>query len=319
MAQTATAPVKKKMSTKKKALIIVFSILAALVVLIVAAGITALNIYCKPIAAKAPISVTQSVSAQQGKPIRLIAHRGLSAQAPENTIAATTAAGKAGFWGAETDIYRTTDGVWVLLHDNYLYRLMEGSGLKKADAMTYEELLEYTYTNGANIDQYPNLKISTLSDYLDECKKYGMTPVIEYKSKNNYEYLHEVIEMIQQKGMQQDVVIISFQLDALQEFQKYTKNEVPLWYLVHELNEEAIQQALSLGPNAGIDFKATSDKLTQENVQKAIDSGLAVGCWTVDSLELLDKMVSWGVNTVTTNVITPDAANPQNGVAELAS
>lgn len=208
MAETAVIQPKKKMSTKKKIVIILISVFVALLALIVGGGVAALNWYCQPIEAKTPIPVTDSASSQEGRQIRLIAHRGLSAQAPENTVASTSAAGKAGFWGSETDIYRTTDGVWVLLHDNYLYRLMDGSGMKKADSMTYAELMEFTYTNGANIDQYPNLKISKLSDYLDECAKYGMTPVIEYKSKKNYEYLHEVVEMIQEKQMEENVVII---------------------------------------------------------------------------------------------------------------
>lgn len=316
MAATEVKQEKKKMSKKKKIIIIVVSVLAALLVLVLGAGIGALNWYCKPIEAKEPIPVTQSASAQAGKDIRLIAHRGLSAQAPENTVAATEKAGQAGFWGAETDIYRTTDGVWVLLHDNYLYRLMKGTGVKKADSMTYDELMEYTYTNGANIDQYPGLKISKFSDYLDMCKKYGMTPVIEYKSKKNYEYLHEVVEIIKEKEMEDQVVIISFQLDALQKFKEST-NDVPLWYLVQELNDEAIAEALTLGKHAGIDFNANKDSLTQENVQKAIDAGLEVGCWTVDDLAMVDKMVSWGVNTITTNVIVPDPAHPQNGVSQV--
>lgn len=318
MAVTEVKQEKKRMSKKKKIIIIIVSVFAALLALIIGGGVAALNWYCAPIEAKDPIPVTQSDSARNGKEIRLIAHRGLSAQAPENTVAATAAAGEAGFWGAEVDIYRTTDGVWVLMHDNYLYRLMDGSGLKKVDSMTYDELMEYTYTNGANIDKYPGLKVSTLSDYLDECAKYGMTPVIEYKSKKNYEYLHEVIEMIEEKKMEDKVVIISFQLDALQKFKESTNN-VPLWYLVQELNDEAIAEALTLGEHAGIDFNANKDKLTQENVKKAIDAGLEVGCWTVDDLEMVDKMVSWGVNTITTNVIVPDPEKPQNGLFDTAS
>lgn len=316
MAVTAVVQEKKRMSKKKKIIIILVSVFALLLALVIGGGVAALNWYCAPIAAKEPIPVTQSVSAQNGKAIRLVAHRGLSAQAPENTVAATTAAGKAGFWGAETDIYRTTDGVWVLMHDNYLYRLMDGSGTRKVDSMTYQELMEYTYTNGANIDQYPDLKVSTLSDYLDECLKYGMTPVIEYKSKENYEYLYEVIEMIRGKEMEDKVVVISFQLDALQEFKKHTET-VPLWYLVQELNDETIAEALTLGDHAGIDFNANKKKLTEENVKKAIDAGLDVGCWTVDDLDTVDKMVSWGVNTITTNVIVPDSAHPQNGAAAV--
>lgn len=137
-----------------------------------------------------------------------------------------------------------------------------------------------------------------------------MTPVIEYKSKNNYEFLHEVIEMIQEKDMEQEVVIISFQLDALQEFRKAT-DIVPLWYLVQKLNDTAIEEALSLGNPAGIDFNAKNKKLTQANIKKVIDAGLEVGCWTIDDPMLMDKMLSCGVNTITMNLIIPDPTQPQ--------
>lgn len=92
--------------------------------------------------------------------------------------------------------------------------------------------------------------------------------------------------------MQSKVVIISFQLDALQEFQKHTKNKVPLWYLVKEVNDKTIEEAKSLGALAGIDFNATNEKTTKEMVDKAAQAGLELGCWTIDDLETLDKMVS---------------------------
>ena len=40
-----------------------------------------------------------------------------------------------------------------------------------------------------NIDQYPNLKICTLEDYLKTCVQYNMTAVIELKGKNNTEQI----------------------------------------------------------------------------------------------------------------------------------
>lgn len=297
---------KKKWSKKKKIIVISLSVIFVLIAGIIGGGVYALNWYCAPISAKDTLSVSQSQSAKDGKEIRLIAHRGLSAQAPENTIASTTLAGDAGFWGAETDIYRTTDGKWVLLHDNYLYRLMDGSGVKKVESMTYNELLEYTYTNGANIDKYPNLKISLLEDFLDECAKYNMAPVIEYKTKKNYEYLYEVVEMIKERNMQDKVVFISFQIEALQELYKHTKDEIPLWYLMHKLDDEKLEEAKTLGKKAGVDFNANNGKTTREMVDKAAAAGLELGCWTVDDLAVVDEMVSWGVNTITTNLIVPD-------------
>lgn len=293
------------MSKKKKIVIISLSVIAAFFILLIGAGVYALNWYCADIQATETMYISDTVRDQaQAKDIQLIAHRGFSAQAPENTLPAYTKAGEAGFWGAECDIYRTTDGKWVLMHDNYLYRLMKDAKLEKVDSMTYDELMQFTYDNGANIQDYPDLKVTLLEDYLDECLKYSMTPVIEYKSKKNYEYLGEVVEIIKEKDALDKCVIISFQLDALQEFRKYDK-DVPMFYLVQNITDEKIEEAKTLG-NAGINFNASKKKNDEAAVKKIIDAGLPVACWTVDDKDTLQKMYDWGVRIFTTNAITPD-------------
>ena len=63
--------------------------------------------------------------------IRLIAHRGLSALAPENTLPAYELAGKYGYYEAECDLHETKAGELILLHDDLLNRTqMEWENLK---------------------------------------------------------------------------------------------------------------------------------------------------------------------------------------------
>ena len=61
--------------------------------------------------------------------ITLIAHRGLSAVAPENTLPAFEKAGEAKFYGVECDVHITSDGEWVIMH-NADTRLMCGKHKK---------------------------------------------------------------------------------------------------------------------------------------------------------------------------------------------
>lgn len=296
----------KTWSKKKKIIVGVVSALVLLILLAFGGALYALNWYCQPIEAKPVVSVSSSKNGSVDSRLKLVAHRGLSSQAPENTLPAYTLAGQYGYWGAECDIYRTKDGKWVLMHDNYLYRLMDGSGAKKVESMTYEDLLEYNYTNGANINMYSNLKVTLFEDYLDECKKYNMVPVIEYKSDKNFEYLNEVIEILRAKDLEKKAVIISFNIDALREFKKYTQI-IPLWYLVQKVDEKTIEEAKSLDTNAGIDFNANNEKTTRAMVQKASDEGLTLACWTVDDTNVMDTMLEWGVKIITTNTIVPAA------------
>ena len=172
MSENNTA--KKKMSKKKKILIIVLSVLLALILLVVAAGLVALNQYCKT----ADYTVYQTA-----EDVNLVAHRGFRAVAPENTAPAFEEAGKAGFYGAECDVYRTEDGTWVIHHDFNTYRMTDGAS--KIEKKTLDELLQENVDNGVNVDNYSNLKICTLHEYLDICSRYSMVPVIELKGANN--------------------------------------------------------------------------------------------------------------------------------------
>lgn len=58
----------------------------------------------------------------------LIAHRGASTLAPENSIPAFQLAGEYGYWGAECDVSVTKDGIWVLMHDTSVDRTTNGRG-----------------------------------------------------------------------------------------------------------------------------------------------------------------------------------------------
>ena len=140
----AAATQKKKMSKKKKILIIVFSIIAFLLVATICAGLGVLHWYCQT-------KDYQVVSAADivDRDTKIIAHRGFRAVAPENTLPAYEEAGKNGFWGAECDIYRTKDGVWVIQHDVNTYRMMDLT--KNIEKCTYEELMQHKTDNGVNI------------------------------------------------------------------------------------------------------------------------------------------------------------------------
>lgn len=285
---------KKKMSKCKKAVIIVASVIVFLIAAALVGGLAYLYEYCKP-------KVYEAVSASSvtdKTDITLIAHRGFTAVAPENTAPAFEEAGKAGFNGAECDIYRTKDGVWVVHHDSHTYRMMNESSF--IEKLTYEELMQYTYDNGSNIADYPDLKVCTLEEYLEICKAYNMTAVIELKGKNNTEHYDEVVGTVDKVGAK-DVVYISFHLENLKKLRALS--DAPLYYLVQKIDDQAIADALSLGGSCGIDFNGNKEENTPEIIQKCFDEGLLMGAWTIDKGDALNRMLDSGVTLITTNTI----------------
>lgn len=280
---------KKKWSKKKKIVVITLSVLLTLIVLVVIAGVCVLNWYCKT------EDYTLLKTQQQ---VTLVAHRGYRAVAPENTTAAFEEAGKAGFWGAECDIYRTADGVWIVSHDTHTYRMMDQSAW--VEKKTYDELMEMTVDNGSNIEDYPDLKFCSLEEYLQICRDYNMVAVIELKGKKNTEHYDEIIDLVEQYGV--DSVYISFHFENLQKLRELTDSQV--YYLVQEIEDEDIDLAKTL-ENCGIDFNGEKEANFENGmIQKCMDNGLAVGAWTIDDTELLDKLVDNGVTLITTDNIT---------------
>ena len=282
--------VKKKMSKKKKILIIVLCVILALMVLAVSAGLIALNWYCK---------TPDYTVYQTSQNVELVAHRGFRAVAPENTAPAFEEAGKAGFYGAECDVYRTADGVWVIHHDPITYRMT--GGFNMIEDKTYDELMSETVDNGSNIESYDSLKMCTFKEYLEICSQYSMTPVIELKSANNTEYYSELLDILAEFPDLKPV-FISFHYEDLTAMRKLT--DAPCWYLVQEITDEDIKMALALGGDCGIDFNYAKEENTDEVIQKCIDAGLTVGAWTVNEPEAVDRLASLGVVYITTDNIT---------------
>lgn len=279
---------KKKLTKKSKILIIVLSIVAFLLIATVLGGVIALNQYCKT-KDYTVISTSDNVT--------LVAHRGMRSVAPENTTASFAEAGKHGYWGAECDVYRTKDGVWIISHDSHTYRMMDKSAF--IEKKTYEELMDMNVDNGVNIDKYEDLKICSLEEYLDICKKYNMTPVIELKGKNNTEYYSEIVDLANQ--FEVNPVYISFHIENLQTMRRLT--HCKMYYLVQKISEDDIQDAKSI-ENCGIDFNGNKDKnFKSDIIKKCQDAGLELGAWTINEEDALQKLEQYGITLITTDCI----------------
>lgn len=286
---------KAKWSKKKKVGIIILCICVFLIVAVLAGGLIALNWYCK-VADYEVISASDIVK----EDTKIIAHRGFRAVAPENTLPAFEKAGENGFWGAECDVYRTSDGVWVVQHDVNTYRMMDFT--KSIEKCTLEELKSHKTDNGVNISDYPDLSICTLDEYMKACDDAGMTAVIEIKGKNNTEHYDEIIETVSNYDC--DVVYISFQAENLQKMRKLT--DAPMFFLASKVTDESIETAKAIG-NCGIDFDGNKEKNYENDsaiIKKCMDEGLEVGAWTIDDKAVMQKLLDLGVNYITTDNIT---------------
>ncbi len=260
-------------------------------------SVTWFHNYCKLV--DYPLGAVKN-SPLEEKGIKLIAHRGYRAVAPENTLPAYLKAGEAHFWGAECDVYRTKDGVWVLHHDPLTYRMMNKT--KNPEKCTYEELLGLHYTNGHNIQDYPDLKITRLEEFYQVCKDYGMHAVVEIKYDRSAAYMKELVDMAESFGV--ETTFIAFEFVNLQELRKYT--DAPLFFLVYDIKDSDIEKAKTL-ENCGISFDGNDERNLQNNcemVRKCRDAGLDTATWAVDDMDIIRQIADTGTQYITTNSVT---------------
>ena len=234
--------------------------------------------------------------------VRMTAHRGYSAVAPENTLPAFRLAGEYGFWGAECDISTTADGVWVIMHDDTVDRMTDGEG-RVAD-LTFDEIRALTIDAGSNVEQYPGTQVPTLTEYLDVCKAYAMHPVIEIKSGADYGKLDALAALLAARAEKAMFTIITFEASFAARM-KVLLPDTPVFLLLGDTTEEALSDSVRFCLDNGldgVDFACVWNKDMVRAVQRA---GLRTMVWTVDDVQTAERYYKWGVRDITTNALTP--------------
>lgn len=243
------------------------------------------------------ISLSGTGIEKPGDPIYFTAHRGVTSIAPENTIPAYEESVRLGYYSAECDIRRTKDGVWVLLHNDTVDRRFCEYGEIKD--VTFEEARKYSYKGGSNFWAYEDLKIPTLDEFLDVFVGTKTRPQIEIKAET-YDTLHEVVEAVEKKGLEENSIVISFDLQQLREVYKLN-DKIELWYLVDRITEENIEEARSISDKVWL--SANFDKNDKRSIQLAIDRGIDVSYWTVNTLEDARMLYDMGVRYFETDIL----------------
>lgn len=243
------------------------------------------------------ISLSGTGIEKPNDPIYFTAHRGVTSIAPENTIPAYEESVRLGYYSAECDIQRTKDGVWVLLHNDTVDKwFCEYGEIKDA---TFEEARKYSFKGGSNFWAYDNLRIPTLDEFLDVFVGTNTRPQIEIKAET-YDTLHEVVEAVEKKGLVESAIVISFDLQQLREIYKLN-DKIELWYLVDRITEENIEEARSISDKVWL--SANFDKNDKRTIQLAIDRGIDVSYWTVNTLEDARMLYDMGVRYFETDIL----------------
>lgn len=246
-------------------------------------------------AEKAVVSLSENGIGNEADPVYLTAHRGVTNVAPENTIPAYEAAVELGYYTAECDIRLTKDNEWVLMHNSDVQSYFFAVG--EVSDYTLDELKEFKYRRGVNFwDE--SLTIPTLEEYLDVFVGTETRPQIEIKA-DGYEMLYTVVDAVEEKELVEEAIVISFDLEQLKVIHELNP-DIELWYLIDEITPETINEAKAIGDNVWLspDYEDNN----AESIQLAIDAGVNVSFWTVNSLEDAKMLYDMGIRYIETDV-----------------
>lgn len=257
----------------------------------------ALNVLPKTDASIVSPALSRSMFAS-GRP-RLLAHAGYHVEYPENTMPAFIAAGKLNYWGIETDVQKTSDGYYIMMHDTTVDRTTNGTG-NVAD-MTLEQI------RALHIKDHENLLVPTLEEYLGVCKHYGSVPVIEIKStiSGAAEY-KKLIDFVKSYGYTDQNVIFSGSKWAVDGFR--TADKTMLFYAIYQsgLNPNwETELAFCKGFDyVGICWDVLSG-LTSQMCKDAHANDIPLISFITDTQDAVTNAFLAGADGCTTNIVLP--------------
>ena len=228
--------------------------------------------------------------------VKMIAHRGVSGLELENTCAAFVAAGNRSYYGIETDVHVTADGKFIIIHD-------DSTGRVGTEAMTVEEA-SFEVLRGLPLKDKDgscrcDLRLPSLEEYLSICKRYEKEAVLELKNPMEREAVHGIVAECARLYGLEHVTFIAFCFQNLLYVKEVAKEAKAQYLLAEEIKPEHIQKMVE----NGIDLDTHYLALTQELVETLHKAGLVINCWTVDDPEIAEKLVSWGVDQITSNIL----------------
>lgn len=219
----------------------------------------------------------------------MIAHRGLSGIETENTVRAFEEACKRSYYGAECDVHVTSDGKYVIFHDDSTGRLCTENLI--IEQTPFNKLRALRYKDGVS-------KMATLEEYLHTIAKYNKVCVIELKNYMPEKNIAEIINICRQIYTLEKIIFISFDFENLLVVRKLLPKQ-SIQFLTDKLYDGIIEKLIQ--NNFGIDIGFRS--LTDEIISRLQRENITINCWTCDERESAQKLIDTGVNFITTNIL----------------
>ena len=227
---------------------------------------------------------------------KVIGHRGVAAEAPENTLAGLRLAVDKGFAWVEVDVTLLGGGTAVLFHDRRLHRTTNQQGsVRSVDA----SMLEHADAGSWFSAEYKGEKIPTLTEALIELKKLNVNLNIELKINgcSKRKLVNTLLQTLEETAFPKEkLVVSSFNHSALTFFAKQT--DIATACLFERLPVNWRKKAEAVGAKA---INLYEKKVTRRKVEQVKAAGYDVYCYTVNSRRRFEQLLALGVDGVFTD------------------
>lgn len=225
----------------------------------------------------------------------VVAHRGVPSLAPENTMAGYELSYELGADLIETDIQATKDGHIVVMHDTTVDRTTDGTG--RVSDLTLEEIKELDAGSYFG-SEFEGEEVPTLIEFLEGFKDRDVVLLVELKDTD---IEAQVIEEIEQTGMEDQVVLQSFNMESLLKVRELNP-EITIGFLysagVPSTPEQRIADAeemLNYATNHGFRLNASYGSLSQEFITYMRQRGMMNMHWTFRDEDALEEQLKQGL------------------------
>lgn len=231
------------------------------------------------------------------KPL-MVAHRGCSGLERENTNAAFVAAGNRSYWGIETDVHKTVDGQYIIIHDDTTGRVAVDDMV--VEKSTFDTLRKLVLRNKAtHVKDRTDLVLPSLAEYISICKYYEKEAVLELKNAFEEQDIYDICAIIEEQGYMEHTTFISFCYDNL----VFLRKKYPTQSAQFLIGKNCPMNWLEMLKKENLDLDVYHKVLTKEIVDKCHENGIKVNCWTVDKLEDAERVIACGVDMITSNIL----------------
>ena len=225
----------------------------------------------------------------------ILAHRGFSKKAPENTKASFRKAVEAGADGVEFDVQLSSDGIPVVIHDETLERTTTGKGWVKDKSSKKLSKLDA----GTHFDPcYSEEGVPTLREVLEIVKNMRVINIEFKNSKVRYEGLEKrALALVKKFNLLDQVIFSSFNHYSIKNIKKLEPNARTgiLYYA-------KLYQPWEYAAHLGIkNLHAHYFSIDRQMVEKCQENGININVYGANKNHEIDEMIKMGINIIITS------------------